>query len=70
MRIRFGNNGLPLIAVGKPKSMTHRFLDGSRSNLRKALPDLSSVEMKHEGVTPFAVIPDMVQDVRVWEDLG
>ena len=38
--------------------------------LRKALPDLSSVEMKHEGATPFALIPQEIQDVSEWEQLA
>ena len=36
--------------------------------LRKSVPDLSSVEMKHEGATPFAVIPDTIEEVSEWQD--
>jgi hypothetical protein len=35
--------------------------------LRKALPDLSAVEMKHEGVAPYALIPDTIQEVTDWQ---
>jgi hypothetical protein len=38
------------------------------NELRKALPDLSSVEMKHEGTAPFAVIPQQIEDVSQWEE--
>jgi hypothetical protein len=35
---------------------------------RKALPDLSSIEMKHEGAAAFAVIPDTIQEVSARSD--
>jgi hypothetical protein len=31
------------------------------------LPDLSAVEMKHEGVAPYALIPDTIQEVTDWQ---
>ena len=47
-------------------------LDGTmrqrHHSLRKALADLSSVEMKHEGATPFALIPDTVELPSEWQD--
>ena len=36
--------------------------------LRKSVPDLSSVEMKHEGATPFALIPQQIEDLSAWEE--
>ena len=56
-------------ALGKVELSTDR-LKSIEILLRKALPDLSSVEMKHEGATPFALIPQEVQDVSAWEELA
>ena len=36
--------------------------------LRKVLPDLASQELKVTDATPFAVIPEQIQDVSEWQD--
>ena len=37
-------------------------------SLRKALPDLSAVEMKVTDQSPFALIPEQMQDVSAWSE--
>ncbi len=36
--------------------------------LRKALPDLSSVEHTGDALQPFAIIPQVIEDVSAWQD--
>jgi hypothetical protein len=36
--------------------------------LRKTLPDLASVEHTGDAIQPFALIPDVVQDLSRWQD--
>jgi hypothetical protein len=60
-------NRLNRIALGELE-VTPVALKAMEIALRKTLPDLASVEHTGDSIQPFALIPDVVQDLSRWQD--
>jgi hypothetical protein len=60
-------NRLELCALGEV-IMTPEQIRATEICLRKALPDLSAVEMAVETQQPFALLPSVLEDQDAWQD--
>ena len=55
-------------ALAEKEFLTAGQIQSIKIALDKSLPNLVSQELAIEGATPFALIPDTVQDISRWED--
>ena len=53
-------------ALAEKEFLTAGQIQSIKIALDKSLPNLVSQELAIEGATPFAVIPDTVQEVSAW----